>query len=473
MRLSVLEPADLDRLHDASLHILQRIGVRIPHGEMRTLFAGAGAEVDEAGQIVRIPEALVERSLASAGKHFTLYGRGHDRQARFGQGERNYNSSGGQALWLDDAGADRRYASLADVAVAARLGDALPSLTIVGAMADPHELPIEWRRVAVAAELLRHTTKPVLFFFQDRASTRYVLEALLAVAGGGDALRRHPPVFPFLEPISPLKFPFDGIDLLFETAVYDLPAPIGPMAQVGASAPGTLIGTLAQENAEILAGVCVTQLIKPGLPVCYGGIPHAFDMRTSQIIFGGPEQALMGAAMAQMGQRYGLPTYVNVGLTDSKLPDAQAGMEAGVTLAMGMLAGADIFGHFGICGADQGASLPMLMLQHELSGYLERVMRGIAVSDDRIALDVIEAVGHDGSFLAEAHTVQNFRKELWFPKLLDRQYWSNWMAAGHSNMHARLIAEKDRLLSKHEPTPLDPALDREIDRIVASARKEL
>jgi trimethylamine--corrinoid protein Co-methyltransferase len=100
-------------------------------------------------------------------------------------------------------------------------------------------------------------------------------------------------------------------------------------------------------------------------------------------------------------------------------------------------------------------------------------MRGIAVSDDRIAVDVIEAVGHDGSFLAEAHTVQNFRKELWFPKLLDRQYWSNWMGSGHSDMHARLIAEKDRLLSKHEPTPLDPALDHELARIVAAAEEDL
>jgi trimethylamine--corrinoid protein Co-methyltransferase len=473
MRLTVLEPVALDRLHDASLHILKTVGVRIPHEGMRERFAEAGAAVDENAQVVRIPEALVERCLASAGKQFTLYGRDFSRQARFGQGERNTNSSGGQALWLDDACTERRYAALDDVRAAARLGDALPGLTIVGAMADPHELPIAWRRVAVAAELFRCTTKPVLFFFHDRASTRYVLEVLLAVAGGADALRQHPPVFPFLEPISPLKFPFDGIDLLFETAEYDLPVPVGPMAQVGATAPGALFGTLAQENAEILAGICVTQLIKPGLPVCYGGIPHAFDMRTSQIIFAGPEQALMGAAMAQMGRRYGLPAYVNVGLTDSKLPDAQAGMEAGVTLAFGMLAGADIFGHFGICGADQGASLPMLLLQHELAAYLDRALRGIAVGDDQLGLDALSAVGHDGTFLAEPHTVRHFRRELWFPKLLDRQYWSNWMDQGHSDMHARLVAEKDRLLSTHHPAPLDPALDRELARIVAAAQKAL
>ncbi len=245
------------------------------------------------------------------------------------------------------------------------------------------------------------------------------------------------------------------------------------MAQVGATAPGTLAGTLAQENAEILAGVCITQLIKPGLPVCYGGIPHAFDMRTTQMIFAGPEQALMAVAMTQMGKRYGLPVYVNVGLTDSKLPDGQAGMEAAATLLSGALAGADIFGHLGIGGVDQGASLPMLMLQHELIGYVERILRGIEVSDETLGLDVIREVGHDGQFLAQPHTVQHFRKELWFPQLLDRNYWSTWLEGGGSDLHARAVAAKDALLAKHTPEPLDESVSRELDRIVGCARAEL
>ena len=129
------------------------------------------------------------------------------------------------------------------------------------------------------------------------------------------------------------------------------------MAQMGATAVATLAGTIAQENAEILAGLCIVQLIGPGTPVCYGGIPHAFDMRTTQVIFGGPEQALMAVGLTELAHFYGLPVYINVGLTDSKLADAQAGLESGITLACGAMAGADIFGHLGICGADQGASL--------------------------------------------------------------------------------------------------------------------
>jgi len=133
--------------------------------------------------------------------------------------------------------------------------------------------------------------------------------------------------YPLLEPVSPLCFPFNGVDLLFETAQLNMPVPIGPMAQMGMSAPATIAGTMAQENAEILAGICITQLIREGTPVCYGGICHAFDMRTTQLIFSGPEQAIFSVAMTQMGKFYGFPVYINVGLTDSKRPDAQAGLE--------------------------------------------------------------------------------------------------------------------------------------------------
>ena len=162
------------------------------------------------------------------------------------------------------------------------------------------------------------------------------------------------------------------------------------MAQMGLSAPCTIAGTLAVENAEILAGVCITQLIKPGMPVCYGGICHAFDMRTTQMIFCGPEQEIFGVAMTQMGKHYGLPVYINVGLTDSKRPDAQARMEAGITLALGAAAGADVFGHMGICGVDQATSLDMLVLQNEIIGYVESTMREVSFSDEALGLDVVE-----------------------------------------------------------------------------------
>ena len=176
----------------------------------------------------------------------------------------------------------------------------------------------------------------------------------------------------------------------------------------------------------------MTQLIREGTPVCYGGIAHIFDMRTTQLVFAGPEQALMAVAFTQLGKRYGLPVYINVGLADAKVPDAQAGMEAGITLAAGAAAGADIFGHLGICGVDQATSLNMLIMQHELIGYVERMMAWIEVSAETLAVDVIEEVALGSrNFLAEEHTVRHFRKEHWFPELLDRQFFDPWAVRAH------------------------------------------
>ncbi len=416
----------------------------------------------------------VEDSLDSAGKSFTLFGRDRNHTAAFGEGKRNYNSISGEASWIDDETGERRWATLEDVVTAARLGDALPDLTIVGAMADPHELPASYRCVEVAAALLRNTVKPIGLWYHDRASARFLNELFVALAGGKEEAARYPVTYPFLEPISPLRFPYHGIDLLYETAELNLPVPIGPMAQAGMSAPVTLAGTLAQENAEILAGVCITQLIRPGMPVCYGGIPHAFDMRTTQMIFAGPEQALMAVAMTQMGkQRYGLPVYINVGLTDSKAVDAQAGMEAGMTLVCGALAGADIFGHLGICGVDQATSLDMLVMQHELIGYVERVMRGVRVDEESLAVEVLAEAGPGGSFIAHDHTLAHFREELWFPRLLDRSFYDAWKEGGGLTMAHRCRREKERLLAEHRPEPLPDDVEKEFRRITEAARKHL
>jgi trimethylamine--corrinoid protein Co-methyltransferase len=473
MQAVVLSSDQIRKIHCVSLAILEEVGVEVPHADMLDLLAGAGARVDRDTNRAWIPEGLVARSLASAGKQYTLYGRDLRRTAAFGQGKRNYNSIAGEASWLDEVGGPRRFPSLEDVANAARFADALDHITVVGAMADPHEIPVSFRTVEVLATQIRNTTKPLTNWFHDRASARFMIEMLVALRGSAEAAARYPLCYPFFEPISPLRFPFNGIDLLFETARLNLPVPIGPMAQMGLTAPMSVAGTIAQENAEILAGICMTQLVRPGLPVCYGGICHAFDMRTTQMIFAGPEQAIFGVAMTQMGKHYGLPVYINVGLTDSNRPDAQAGLESGVTLMLGAAAGADIFGHMGISGVDQAASLDILALQHEVIAYVESVMRNVDVSDEALGLGVIREVGPGGTFIDHPHTAERFRDELWTPSILNREYYQAWHDAGAVSAEERCRERKRQILKTHRPEPVSPDVDRELDRIVAAARRHL
>ena len=470
MKIAVLGSEGVSRIDGAARRILERTGVEVPHEEMLALFAKAGARVDAAAGRVRIPSALVDECLGSSGKTFTLHGRDRARAASFGTGSRNYNSTAGQAFWVEPTG-ERRFARLADVTEAARIGDALPRIDIVGAMADPHEVDISYRCVEVAAALLRETAKPVMFWFHDRASAAWVVELLEIVTGGGAA--RFPPAYPFLEPISPLRFPRTGIDLLFETCKVPLPVPIGPMAQTGMSAPATIAATLAQETAEILAGICAVQLIRPGTPVCFGGIPHAFDMRTTQLVFSGPEQGLMAVAMTEIGKAYGLPVYVNVGLTDSKAVDAQAGLEIGVSLVLGALAGADIFGHLGIAGVDQGSSLEMLVFQHEAVEFVERILGSFEIDDETLALDLIDRVGPGGNFIAEEHTVRHFRRELWSPSILDRSFWEKWVEKGRPDAAAKARERLEALRARREPKPLPGDVERDIGKLLDRARSAL
>jgi len=261
--------------------------------------------------------------------------------------------------------------------------------------------------------------------------------------------------------------------LLFETARLNMPVIIGPMAQMGLTAPATIVGTLAQENAEILAGICITQLIQEGIPVCYGGICHAFDMRKVQIIFSGPEQAIFSVAMAQIGKSYGLPVYINVGLTDSKIPDAQAGLECGSTLSLGTATGADIFGHFGISGVDQASSLDMLVMQTEVISYVESLNRELNFNDDLFGLDVLNEVGPKGNFLDKAHTRKHFRKELWFPKLLDRDIYDHWREKGSLSMERRCYERKEEILSTYEPVPIENDIMLDLEKIVDDAKENL
>ncbi len=472
MNITLLSEEQIEKIHWASLKILKRIGVQVPHEEVRKLFRRAGAEEDPGRQMVKIPEKLINHCLEVSGKRFTLYGRDRSKKAEFGVGKRNYNSVAGEAFWVDD-NFERRYATLDDVGTAARLVDALPHINIVGSMSDPHNFPVEYRCVFVAAQQLKNTTKPIMFWFYDRDSAKFLLELFTIVAGSEEEAIKYPCTYPLLEPISPLRFPRDGVDLLFETCRFNLPVSIGPVAQIGATAPATLAGTMAQENAEILAGICIVQLIKPGTPVCYGGIPHAFDMSTTQMIFGGPEQVLMAVGMTQMGKYYNLPVYINVGLSDNKLPDAQGGLEAGITLVCGVMAGADIFGHLGICGVDQGSSLLMLMMQHELLGYVERIMQGIEITDEKLGLKVIERARQKGDFLAEDHTVRHFRQELWFPELLDRNFWEKWVNGGKKDMSIRCKEMKDKLLREHTPMPIKDDTLKAVNRLLKDSKKQL
>jgi trimethylamine--corrinoid protein Co-methyltransferase len=474
IHVKILSDAEIQTIHNAGLAILKKTGIMIHHEEILKLVGEAGAKVDKVSKIAHLPERLVMDSIAKAEKKYILYGRDPLCTARFGYGDLVLMSSPGQYGWIDSKTGRLRSATIQDARDAICLGDALPNITIVGSMAQPMEISEAYREVFLTAELVKGTCKPTRTWVFNRRTALYVLEIYRTVAGGDEALRKHPMVEAFLEPISPLQLPHDGLDAMIEFVRAGQPVSIGPMAMVSGTAPATLAGTLAQENAEILAAVVVSQLLVPGTPVTYGGIPHIMDPATGICSFGSPEQMLMAVAMVQMGRFYGFPVYINVGLTDAKVPDAQAGIEKGSSLMLGALAGADMFGHAGICGTDHGASLAWLTVDDELMDYVKRVVRGFEVDEDTVATELINNVGPAGSFLAEEHTVKYFRNELWLPgKTWTRQMWDAWEKEGRTSMPDRILKKVEHIIVTHKSKPMDGALAKEIDNIVESAKKDL
>ena len=474
INVHALSDQEIQDIHGASLAILRDTGVRVHHEKILRLLGEHGAHVDHTRQIVLLPEPLVMECVARAGKRYVLHGRDPARTARFGLGDLNLISSPGQYGWIDSATRARRPATMRDVRDAIKLGDALGHITIVGSMGQPDEVSERFREVVLTAELLKGSTKPTRTWVHNGRTARYVLEMYRTVAGGEAALRRRPMTEAFLEPISPLQMPRDGLEAVIEFVRAGQPVSIGPMSMTSGTAPGTLAGTLAQENAEILAGVVITQLLGPGTPVLYGGIPHLMDPRTSICSFGSPEQALMAVGMVQMGRFYGFPVYINVGLTDAKVLDAQAGMEKGITLMLGALAGGELFGHAGICGTDHGASLEWLVADDEAMSYVKRIVHGFEVTPDTLATDIVKAVGPGGNYLADPHTVAHFRRELWLPGAAwTRQDWTTWEAGGRRTFAQRAGERARDLLAKHQVEPIDVALAKELDRIAACAEREL
>jgi trimethylamine--corrinoid protein Co-methyltransferase len=264
-----------------------------------------------------------------------------------------------------------------------------------------------------------------------------VVEILKTLAGGENELRRRPITQHSLEPISPLRYG-TGLDAMFEFAAAGLPIIVGALVQTMISGPATLAGTAAQCIAENLAGLVIIQRIQPGTPISLAAAAHATNPRSITPLYGSPEQGLLSAAITQVIKSYDFPAYANSGYGDAKIPDAQSGLEKGMTLLLGAMAGADSFGHAGVAGT-VGGSLVQLVVDDEMIAYLRRVMRGFSVSQDTLAFDVIKSVGIGGTFAAEEHTVEHLRREYWEPRLFEWDSYEKWIEKGRIDLRFYLL----------------------------------
>ena len=468
--LEFLQKDEIEAINNSSMRILSEIGILTNHNLIHEKMKQHGVEENRDHRLL-LTEEIVEEAIEESKKAYTIHARDPKHNLQIGSGRLRFLSSGGQAWITNPMSNERKQATREDLHKAIVIGDALQNINIVGSMVIPQEVPVSGRSVYVYSELIKNSSKAVFSWIEDPADAPHILRLFELLSGGEENHRREPMIWYFCEPVSPLKFRHESLEILRLFCERGLPVSFGPMVQAGLSGPVTLAGTLSLENAEILAGVTISQILSPSTPVEYGGIPHIADMRNLNISFGSPEQALMAVAMVQIGRSYGFPVHVNTGLTDANVPDAQAGMEKGSSMLISALAGAEMFGHLGIAGADQGASLEQLIIDNEIAGYVKRVLEGFDVNEETLAFDVINERYMTGSFTGTRHTLRHMRKEQWFPRLLNRDIWESWRSKNSKDLLAEAEETKRKILKEHRPEPLDRDLEKEISQIVKEAAK--
>ena len=468
--LEFLDKDGIEAIHCSSIRILSEIGILTNHAAIHSEMRDYGIEETRDNRLL-LSEEVVGEAIKKSRKSYIIHARNPKNNLEIGSGSLRFLSSGGQAWITDSVRKKRRQAARKDLHNAIVVGDALGNINIVGSMVIPQDVPVSGRSVYVYSELIKNSSKVVFSWIEDPQEAPHILRLSEVLSGGEENHREKPMVWYFCEPVSPLRFRHESLENLRLFCAKGLPVSFGPMVQAGLSGPVTLAGTLSLENAEILAGVTICQILSPGTPVEYGGIPHIADMRNLNISFGSPEQALMAVAMVQIGRSYGFPVHVNTGLTDANLPDAQAGIEKASSMLISALAGAEMFGHLGIAGADQGASLEQLIIDNEIAGYVKRVMKGFDITEETLAFDTIKERYMTGSFTGTRHTHRHMRKEQWFPRLLNRDIWETWQSKGSKDLLARAEEMKRRILKEHESEPIDTGLQTEMDQIVKEATK--
>jgi trimethylamine--corrinoid protein Co-methyltransferase len=472
-RLSLLNPAQVEQIHEASLHILARTGVDFKSRPALDYFRRAGARVE--GERVYLERALLEQCLATAPARYTLHARNPANTITIGGDTCAVMPGGGPAYVLDLEG-QRRPGALADVENFARLSAMSPQVHVVARKAvEAQDVPVALRHLACWRAVLTLTDKPAQSGMVGGAAEAEDVLHMLAIVFGGEArLDGKPVMHCSVNANSPLLYDRPMLESLLLFARYGQPILISPFVMSGVTGPTTLAGALAQHNAEVLAGVALTQLVRPGTPVLYGTASSNVDLRSAAPAIGSPESAISIAVCAQLARHYGLPCRGGGALTDSPIPDAQSNYERMFTLLTSLLSGVNFLMHgLGIIESYLTISYEQFVIDLELLDMLRRLTQPLEISPETLALETIHQVGPGGHFLEASHTLRHYREAHFLPQLSLRQGYEQWQAQGARDTVRRANERCRELLAGYTRPAISSEIEAKLDEFIESRKKQL
>lgn len=470
-QLELLSRGELDMIHAGTITVLSKVGVKVWEQTALELFADAGADVDRKQHTVRISEDLLKETVGRAPHEFYFYGRAEGYRLRMGA-RRVHFSIAGQPVNVHDLDGKVRRATVRDAEEIARLGDACRNIHHISVGTVPGDVPDAVHPHHVMFANWNNSIKTTDGYNYGRAAASETIEMASILRGGKEELRKIPTLLGYVNPVSPLQLSMELIEGALVYAEYGQPVLYAPEALSGGTAPATIAGLLVQQNAEVLAGIMVSQLAHPGTPVLYGTVSAAMDMRTGAAALGGPEVGLINIASAQLAKYYGLPCRGTGGNTDSKVVDAQAGAETAQSILMAGLAGMNFI--YDAAGSLDGSlilSKEKVVLDDEICGMVSRILEGIKVTDETLALDEICAVGASASHLGRAFTSHHFRKEHFIPSVMERRSREAWERDGMKDLAGQAREKANRILKNHVPEPMDEDVVSELRKYLAAVTK--
>jgi trimethylamine--corrinoid protein Co-methyltransferase len=464
-----LTGAQVESIYQAALTVLEETGIQVFPSPCQDAWRRAGARIDEASHRVFIPRALVAQALSTAAREVKLHGQRPEYDLNL-EGTRVHMGTGGAAVKVLDLDGQVRQGRLRDLFDIGRLVTALDNIHFYLRPVVALDIPMQALDLNTYYACLSATPKHVMGNCLTPHNVRQVMKLAAMIAGGEDALRERPFVSWILSWIvSPLRYAPDTVEVLDEVVRQKMPVVISSAPLAGATAPAALTGTLVQLTAEQLSGLTYINLMRPGHPVIAGYLPSVMDLRTGRFSGGGPELALMNAAAAQIAHHLGLPMRVSSALTDSKIPDIQAGYEKSLSSTTSALAGSNFIVHSaGFLEALMVVAFEQYVIDDDINGSVMRLVRGIEVTDESLSVSVIKEVCEgDGHYLEHPQTLERMGSEYRYPHTSDRRTREEWERDGGLDMRewARIRAREllDTEWPNHIPSEVDAGIRAEFD----------
>ncbi len=456
------------QVYSAALEILERTGAKIHSKKARDVLKKGGCWID--GNVVRFPVGLSEWAVQTAPSKILLYDRNGNRKMNLTDHNSYYGPGPSNTYHIDPFTEELRKPNISDTENVSKICEALPNIDFVQDLGTPDDVTTSLADVYAFRALVNNTTKPIIHWGFGVDQYGDIVDMASVVAGSLESLQKRPFLALYSEPSSPLQHSAEAIDKAIFAAEKRIPVVYTPCIISGATAPATLAGTLALGVAECMVGIVVTQLVREGSPIIMGGVFGIMDMLTTVFSYGSPEFNLMQAAIAEVAHTMKMPVFGTAGCTDSHTLDAQAAAEAAMSILTAAEAGANLIHDCGYTGFGSAGSLYQLVMADEIIGMVRRIMRGMEVTDETLALDDIERAGPSGEFITSEHTYKNFKKESWFPTLMNRMRYSEWKSVAEGKSMGDFIKEKTRrLLEKAETPALSKEVQKQMEAIIMKA----